>query len=65
VGFLGDPGPGFWEEARGLPLAPELGQKTKLLPSTILAIPEGFIPAHGLKPSNGSPREFAIAYAAE
>jgi hypothetical protein len=39
----------------------ELGQKTKLLASNILAGPEGCPPDHGRKPSNGASSESALA----
>jgi len=45
----------FGEEARGLTPAPELSQKTMLLASNILAVPEGFAPDPVLKPSKERP----------
>jgi len=39
----------------------ELGQKTKLLASNILTVPEGYPPDPGRKPSDGARRNPAAA----
>ena len=62
-GFPFRSGTGFFgEDARGLPAAPELGQKAMLLASNILTVPEGYPPDPGRKTLNGAEREPAAAF---